>query len=185
VPRKTHSQDWIRTLAEPYLRGYQTAEETQGPLRGFRFFPHAELSAKAQCGFFAGYLVESARYEFLQPDAPECIVFAFVEPVRSDLYRRLVAADGSLFRNTAEYICWLTHHQPRFVFSEEQTAVLVRHIPMREWPTARQEHYSRNFFIETFAWLVRSALVRKLGSEVSARAGSGLPGQRVVKSSKF
>jgi hypothetical protein len=184
VPRKTHSQDWIRTLAEPYLRGYQTAEETQGSLRGFRFFPQGQPSANAQCGFFAGYLVGPAQYEFLQPHPPECTVFAFVEPVRSDLYRRLVAAEGSLFRNTAEYIRWLTHHPPRFVFSEEQTAVLVRHIAMREWPTARHEHYSRNFYIETLAWLVRSALVRKLAFEVSATANSGLPRQRAGKSSK-
>jgi len=185
VPRKTHSQDWIRTLAEPYLRGYQAAEETKGPLRGFRFFPQGQVSTKERCGFFAGYLVAPAQYKFLQPQPPECIVFAFVEPVRSDLYRRLVASDGSLLRNTAEYIRWLTHHPPRFVFSEEQTAVLVRHNAMREWPTARHEHYSRNFYIETLAWLVRSALVRKLASEVSARDGSGLPRLTAGKSSKF
>jgi hypothetical protein len=185
VPRKTHSQDWIRTLAEPYLRGYQAAEETRGSLRGFRFCPQGQLTAKARCGFFAGYLVARAQYKFLQPQPPECIVFAFVEPVRSNLYRRLVAAEGSLFRNTAEYIRWLTHHLPRFVFSEEQTAVLVRHNAMGEWPSARHDHYSRNFYIETLAWLVRSALVRKLALEVSAWDGSGPPGQTVGKSSKF
>ena len=185
MPRKAHSQDWIRTLAEPYLRGYEAEEEGQGSLRGFRFCPQGQLSAKARCGFFAGYLVAAAQYKFLQPQPPECIVFAFVEPVRSDLYRRLVASDGSLFRNTAEYIRWLTHHPPRFVFSEEQTAVLVRHNTLREWPTARHEHYSRNFYIETLAWLVRSALVRKLALEVSAWDGMCPPGQTVAKSSKF
>jgi len=185
VRRKAHSQDWIRTLAEPYLRGYQPAEEMQGSLRGFRFFPPGQLSAKPRCGFFAGHLVGSAKYEFLQPHASECIVFAFVEPVGSDLHRRLVAAEGSLLRNTAEYICWLTHHQPRFVFSEEQAAVLVRHVSMKDWPTARHEHYSGNFYIETLAWLVRSALVRKLALEVSARASSGLSRRRVRKSSKL
>jgi len=184
VPRKAHSKDWIRTLAEPYLRGYQVAEEREGSLLGFRFFPEGQLSAKPRCGFFAGRLVGPAQFEFLQPHPPECIVFAFVEPVRSDLYRRLVAAEGSLFRNTAEYIGWLTHHTPRFVFSEEQTAVLVRHISMKDWPTARHEHNSRNFYIETLAWLVRSALVRKLAFEVSASASSGLPRRRVAKSSK-
>jgi hypothetical protein len=183
VPRKAHSKDWIRTLAEPYLRGYQAAEETQGSLRGFRFFPQGQLSAKTQCGVFAGYLVEPAQYEFLQPQPPECIVFAFVEPVRSDLYTRLVAAEGSLFHYTAEYIRWLTHHPPRFVFSAEQGAVLVRHIPMGEWPAARYEHYSRNFYIETLAWLVRSALVRKLASEGSA--GDGAFSQAVRKSSNL
>ena len=185
MPRKAQSQDWIRTLAEPYLRGYQAAEERKGPLRGFRFFPQGQLSAKAQCGFFAGYLVGPAHYEFLQPHPPECIVFAFVQPAGSDLYRRLVAAEGSLFRKTAEYISWLTHHTPRFVFSAGRTAVLVRHISMREWPTARHEHYSQNFYIETLAWLVRSALVRKLAFEVSANAGSGPPRQTFAKSSRF
>jgi hypothetical protein len=172
-------------LAEPYLRGYRAAEETQGPLRGFRFCPQGQLSAKARCGFFAGYLVEATQFEFLRPQPPECIVFAFVEPVRSDLYRRLVAADGTLLRNTAEYIRWLTHHPPRFVFSEGQTAVLVRHNAMSEWPTGRYEHYCRNFYIETLAWLVRSGLVKKLALVVSAGEGSGPQGQTVGKSSKF
>jgi hypothetical protein len=129
--------------------------------------------------------VGSAKYEFLQPHASECIVFAFVEPVGSDLHHRLVAAEGSLFRNTAEYICWLTHHEPRFVFFEEKAAVLVRHVSMRDWPAARYEHYSRNFYIETLAWLVRSALVRKLAFEVSARASRGKPRQMAGESSKF
>jgi hypothetical protein len=185
VPREASSQDWIRTLAEPYLRGYQAAEETQGPLRGFRFFPPGRHSAKPRCGFFAGHLVGPQQFKFLQPHPPECIVFAFVEPIRSDLHRRLVSAEGSLFRNTAEYISWLTHHLPRFVFSEQQTAVLVRHISMSEWPAPKYEHFSRNFYIETLAWLVRSALVRKLASEVSARNGSGLRRQSFGKSSKF
>jgi hypothetical protein len=36
---------------------------------------------------------------------------------------------------------------------------------MRAWPREKFEHFSRNFFIETLAWLVRSGLVRKLLSE--------------------
>lgn len=33
---------------------------------------------------------------------------------------------------------------------------------MKDWGTAKREHLSKNFFIETLAWLVRSGLVRKL-----------------------
>ena len=32
----------------------------------------------------------------------------------------------------------------------------------------RTEHYARNFTIETLAWLVRSALVRRLPEELAA-----------------
>lgn len=173
MPRKAHSNDWIRTLAEPYLRGYEAAEESQGALRGFRFYAAGPRSAQSQCGFFAGHLVDSARFEFLKPQPPECLVFAFVEPAGGDLYCRLVTASDSLLRNTAEYIRWLTHRPPRFVFTDDQAAVLVRHAPMGEWPAPRRQHYSRNFYIETFAWLVRSGLVRKLALEVPARAMSG------------
>ncbi|MGH9792066.1 MAG: hypothetical protein ACRD5W_12725, partial [Candidatus Acidiferrales bacterium] len=33
------------------------------------------------------------------------------------------------------------------------------------WPPEKYQHYSRNFFIETLAWLVRSGLVRRLAAE--------------------
>jgi hypothetical protein len=170
VPRKAHSQDWIRTVAEPYLRGYEAVEESDGALRGVRFYASGRRSADSQCGFFAGHLVEAAGFEFLQPQLPECLVFAFVEPARGELYRRLVTANNSLLRYTAAYIPWLTHRPPRFVFTDDHAAVLVRHATMREWPVSRREHYSRNFYIETLAWLVRSALVRKLAGLDSAQA---------------
>jgi hypothetical protein len=51
----------------------------------------------------------------------------------------------------------------------DEAAALVRHIPVSEWPADRIEHYARNFTIETLAWLVRSALVRRLPEEVGAR----------------
>lgn len=172
MPRKAHSQDWIRTLAEPYLRGFEAVEESHGPLRGVRFYAPGQRSADLQCGFFAGHLVEAAGFEFLQPQLPECLVFAFVEPAGGELYRRLVTANDSLLRNTAAYIPWLTHRPPRFVFTDNQAAVLVRHATMREWPVSRREHYSRNFYTETLAWLVRSALVRKLAGEISTAATS-------------
>jgi hypothetical protein len=71
-------------------------------------------------------------------------------------------------RRTAEYIRWLTHRPPRFeLYTEEHTA-LVRHVPTQEWPVGRVDHYARNFAIETLAWLVRSALVRRLPVEIVA-----------------
>jgi hypothetical protein len=92
-------------------------------------------------------------------------VFAFIEPVSSALYRRLVTAEGSLLRRTAEYIGWLTHRPPRFALFEDRESVLIRHFSMRDWPLQKRHHFSRNFLIETLAWLVRSGLVRKLISE--------------------
>ena len=75
-------------------------------------------------------------------------------------------------RRTAEYIRWLTHHPPRFELFADQHAVLVRHIPVHEWPAGRTEHYARNFTIETLAWLVRSALVRRLSDEIASHPTS-------------
>jgi hypothetical protein len=97
-------------------------------------------------------------------------VFAFIEPVSSALYRRLVSAEGSLLRRTAEYIGWLTHRPPRFALFEDRESVLIRHFSMRDWPLQKRQHFSRNFFIETLAWLVRSGLVRKLISESEGEA---------------
>lgn len=44
---------------------------------------------------------------------------------------------------------------------------MARHASMKDWPTAKREHLSRNFFIETLCWLVRSGLVRKLREEAA------------------
>jgi hypothetical protein len=142
--------------------------ETRGGLRGYRFLARGPGVARTRRGFFVGYLVQDTRFEFLQPDCPECIVFAFVEPVGGAAHRRIVAAEGSLLRRTGEYIRWLTHRAPRFAFFDDRNVVLVRHFPTREWPREKHQHYSRNFFIETLAWLVRSGLVRKLLATKSA-----------------
>ena len=158
----------MRTLAAPYLRGYRAVEESRGSLRGYRFIARSKSGPKTSIGFFVGYLIIPANYEFLHPDPPECVVFAFIEPLNSVTYRKLVTPEGSLLRQTAEYIGWLTHRRPRFAFFENRTVVLVRHFSMREWPIAKHRHFSRNFFIETLAWLVRSGLVAKLASQAIA-----------------
>jgi len=67
-----------------------------------------------------------------------------------------------LLRKTFEYVRWLTHRPPRFVFHAVELAAMTRHASMRGWPTDKWEHLSRNFFIETLCWLVRSGLVRRL-----------------------
>lgn len=131
---------------------------------------HASGGAKShpEVGFFVGYLQEnSAKYSFLRPEPPECLIFASVSPTRSDLHRELVREPGSLFRKTFEYIRWLTHRPPRFVFHENEEAAMARHTSMKDWPAAKREHLSRNFFIETLCWLVRSGLVRKLHEEAA------------------
>ncbi len=159
---------WIQALAAPYLRDYRASPVARGSLRGYRFVPPGKSQAGSRSGFFVGYLVDSAKHEFLNPAPPECIVFAFVGPVRSPFYQEIVARDGSPLGKTAEYIGWLTHRRPRFAFFNSREIVLTRHSSMREWPAAKWKHYSRNFFIETLAWLVRSSLVAKI------REGIGL-----------
>jgi hypothetical protein len=152
-------------LAAPYLRGYRATVVSRGSLRGYWFTVRGNARAYAAAGFFVGYLLGPENHEFLKLETPECAVFAFIEPLHSASYRRLVAEKGSLVRRTAEYIGWLTHRPPRFGFFDNHTSVLVRHFPMQQWPVGKHEHYSRNFFIETLAWLVRSGLVARLASQ--------------------
>lgn len=105
---------------------------------------------------------------FLKATPPEFLIFCFIEPLGSRLHRRLVSQPESLMRRTAEYIRWLTHHLPRFELFADENAALVRHVATQEWPMDRTEHYARNFSIETLAWLVRSALVRRLPNRIAA-----------------
>jgi len=150
-------------------------------LEGYWFFADAVAAGQStarlasgnaashpEVGFFVGYLQENlAKYSFLRPEPPECLIFASVSPVASDLHHGLVCAPGSLVRKTFEYIRWLTHRPPRFVFHENEEAAMARHASMKDWPAAKREHLSRNFFIETLCWLVRSGLVRKLREEAA------------------
>jgi hypothetical protein len=153
---------WIRPLAAPYLRGYRPTAVRRGPLRGYRFAAPPNGGTKSRAGFFVGYLVDPEHHEFLKPAAPECIVFAFLEPVGSAFHDAMVAQEGSLLRKTTEYIGWLTHRPPRFAFFDDREIALARHFSMQGWPVAKRRHFSRNFFIETLAWLVRSGLVSRL-----------------------
>jgi hypothetical protein len=171
--------DWIPSLAEPYLRGYAPQRES-GSLSGYRFLaqPSApessgkkgreSVSQYPSAGFFIGYLLKARDLSFLKPAPPEFLVFCFIEPVGGPLHRRLVSEPESLMRRTVEYIRWLTHHPPRFKLFADERAALVRHLPVQEWPASRTEHYARNFTIETLAWLVRSALIRRLPDELAA-----------------
>jgi hypothetical protein len=173
--------EWIRELASPYLKGYSPVPVSADGLDGYWFVAdaaapgrstvqHASGNAKSrsEVGFFVGYLRgNSAKYSFLRPEPPECLIFASFTPAASDLHHRLVREPGSLVRKTFEYIRWLTHRPPRFVFHENEEAAMARHASMKDWPAAKREHLSRNFFIETLCWLVRSGLVRKLREEAA------------------
>ena len=178
MAREELSIVWIRSLAEPYLRGYRAVLQRRGSLRGYWFQrpgpsrlekrkpgPHRPRRAETTLGFFVGYLVAEQDYAFLDPRPPECVVFAFVHPVGGPAHRRLVRQPESLLRKTFEYIRWLTHRPPRFAFYEREAAAMVRHLSMRDWPRVKYEHFSRNFFIETLAWVVRSGLARRLLAE--------------------
>ena len=176
-PRKSSSESvaWIRSLAAPYLKGYKPVAANRGGLRGYWFLaapkaqvrqenlPPAKFPVGSQAGgFFVGYLTSGDGYSFFSPEPPECLVFAWISPVGGALHHRLVAQPGSLVRKTFEYIRWLTHRPPRFVFHERELPAMARHGSMRVWPQEKHRHLSQNFFIETLAWLVRSGLVAKL-----------------------
>lgn len=174
---------WIGQLARPYLKGYRPVRANVTGLEGYWFVADAPPGSQRQgsrrsrspaghprpgAGFFVGYLTEAAAdYSFLKPAPPECAVFAWVSPVEGALHRRLVGQPGSLVRKTFDYIRWLTHRPPRFVFHQAETAAMARHASMADWPVGKRRHLSRNFFIETLAWLVRSGLVGKLPREAS------------------
>jgi hypothetical protein len=161
-------------LAEPYLRGYAPVLESISSLSGYRFLvpgfvaPYrlgARRKHTLSAGFFLGFLDNSSALPFLRCDPPECLVFCWIQPAGSAFHRRLVQKPESLVRRSAEYIRWLTHRPPRFELFPEECAALVRHASMRDWPSEKLRHMSQNFFIETLAWLVRSALVRRLAAD--------------------
>ena len=169
---------WIRTLAAPYLKGYKPVAAESGSLQGYWFFasskarlrkgsthPGESPASGQSTGFFVGYLADTDEYSFFSPEPPECLVFVWVSPVGGKLHKRLVHRPGSLLRKTFEYIRWLTHRPPRFIFHEKELPAMVRHGSMRVWPPQKRRHLSQNFFIETLAWLVRSGVVRRLRDE--------------------
>ena len=165
-------------MATPYLRGYRAVAGRRGSLRGYWFLSPLR-AAPEKLGFFVGYLTDSRELACLNPAPPECLVLVCVEPPGGALHRRLVSQPESLLRKTFDYIRWLTHRPPRFVLNTEERAVMLRHQSMRDWPPGKFKHYSRNFFIETLAWLVRSGLVKRLLVEprwASRRAGKAPAG---------
>ncbi len=175
---------WIRDLARPYLKGFEPALESSGPLRGYRFSRALGRGKRTRAGFFAGFLMASRGFESFEPAPPECVLFAFVDPQGSAAHERLVARPESLFRSTHEYISWLTHHPPRFQFSRSAPAGLVRHLPVSCWPEGRRAHYANNFLIEGLAWLARSGLVRRLAAEsAESDAGTLRGGKRPLRES--
>ncbi len=165
---------WIAELAEPYLRGYTPVREEGPDLQGYWFEapvgdgrsgrPKRDGNRKAgrRFGFFVGYLLRAGKFPFLNAETPECLVFVTLGHPGNDLHEKLVAPSESLLHRTHTYIGWLTHRPPRFAFFGDQFITLVRHRTMRDWPEEKYAHFSRNFFIESLAWLVRSGLVRKL-----------------------
>jgi hypothetical protein len=175
------SNAWVLELASPYLKGYIPVTAREDGIKGYWFIADAQGASRhkpvkrpspraakshPQIGFFVGYLTKAAgNFAFLRPEPPECLVCAWLSPVNGALHRRLVHEQGSLVRKTFEYIRWLTHRPPRFVFHEGEAAAMARHASMKDWPAAKREHLSRNFFIETLCWLVRSGLVRRLRDE--------------------
>ena len=189
---------WVRELATPYLRGYRAIPERSKSLRGFWFlhpkaerpaFPAAALDPNGPAdsiGFFIGYLLEDSGFAYLSPTPPECLFFAFVAPAGGDAHQRLVAPQASQVRKMFEYIRWLTHRPPRFVFHEQTLSTMARHQSMHDWPRDKVDHFSRNFFIESLAWMVRSGLVGKFLEETLKLSPKKhfISGKSSVKSAK-
>ena len=181
--------DWIAELAEPYLRGYTPAAEKGSGLEGYWFAAPSDKSAGASFrkesarkkassrssserrpSFFVGYLLRAEEYTYLTAEAPECLVFVTLGEPGNPLHKQLVQPADGLLRKTYTYIGYLTHRPPRFAFFEDEPITMVRHRTMCDWPPEKHTHFSRNFFIETLAWLVRSGLVRKLAEAVGGAA---------------
>jgi len=171
--------EWIVPLAEPYLRGYTPVSERTDSLKGVRFYAPGSClpnpdgmvqkrRARPSTGFFVGYLVNASGFPFLRATVPECVVFWFIQPPGGSLHHRLVSDKEGLARSVTEYIRWLTHRPPRFELFEAEPMTMVRHDSMQSWPPAKRKHLSRNFFVETLAWLVRSGIVRRLPSELGS-----------------
>jgi hypothetical protein len=153
------------------LRDFRARVESADGVRG-HFFALKGAKPAGTLGFFVGYVTGADNFDFLKPSTPECAVLASIEPLRSALRRTQIENVKGTVRWTFEYIRWLNHRPPRFEFYEDQRFALVRHAPMREWPAEKWEHFSRNFYIETLAWLVRSGLVRRW-RELALGAGTG------------
>ncbi len=168
--RRALSIDWIRPLAAPYLRGYRPVARRSGSLRGYWFLTPQKAN-RQRLGFFVGFLLDGRELAWLNADPPECLIFVCVDSPGGALHERLVSRPESLLRRAFDYIRWLTHRPPRFVLQPDQGEAMLRHQPMREWPPGKLTHYSRNFFIETLAWLVRSGVVKRLYIEPVSAAG--------------
>jgi hypothetical protein len=121
--------------------------------RGFQGFSFLERRGRERAGIFVG---------FLTGPSPECAVFAFVEPARGGLHRRLVRQPGSLFREAYGFVTKYTARPPRFALHEEAVAALVRSTPLAAFPRSQRDKYARNFFMETLAILQRARLPDKL-----------------------
>lgn len=154
------------------MRGFRPRAVRTAGLRGY-WFELKSAKPKGTTGFFAGFLNDARKYAHLHAAPPECVVFAFVEPLRSELRRVQIENAKGTLRWTFEYIRWLSHRPPRFEFYEEECGALVRHVSMRDWPREKWEHFSRNFYIETLAWLVRSGLVRRWRELAMGKAKEG------------
>lgn len=154
--------DWVKDLAAPYLRGYKPTAVTDNGLRGFSFSVKSKnKKAPGTLGFFVGFLTDPAEFAYLKPVPPECLIYAFIDPIGKPLHHSQVLDEEGTLRWTFGYIGWLTHRPPRFKLFDDQATAMVRHFSMRDWPREKYEHFSKNFFIETLAWLVRSGLVRR------------------------
>lgn len=153
---------WLPELAAGYLRRFKKVKPLRA--RGLWGYTLENRGARGRLGIFVGfYLAANPRRGALpRPGLPECAVFAYAGRPGTLLHHKLVREPAGPFRRAYELLTKYTNRRPRFELAETDWRALGRHLPLAALPPGEEEKYSRNFFMETLALLVRSGLPDKL-----------------------
>lgn len=155
---------WLPELALGCLRRFEKVKPVRE--RGLWGYQLECRGARGRYGFFVGFFLPTGRKARppLPAETPQCAVFAYVQPPRSALHRRLVRVAGSPVRRAYELLTKYTNRRPRFEFHEKDWRTLVRRVPLAAFPTGEEEKYARNFLMETLALLLRSGLPERFAA---------------------
>jgi len=149
-------------------QGLQSGSRRSGGLLGRRVWRTVD---GAKVGFFLGFLTDARPWDDLDPEPPEAVVFAFVDPVGSRLHQRLVARNGSLFERVAR---GARRREVAFEFRRDRLAALVRHRSVRGMPPEILALTAQDFFTTSFRGLWAAdffGLIRKVRPSGSRRGG--------------
>jgi len=101
-------------------------------------------------GLFLGFVTDGSSWADLEPEPPEAVVFAFVNPVGSRLHRRLVARTGSLFERVGREA---RRRKVDFEFRRDRFAALLRHRSVHGMPPEILALTAQDFFTISFRGL--------------------------------